>query len=85
MDIGNRINNYNKFIEETLDYIYDIKGKLPSGEQRFETYENITRMLNSIDTIIQYVSKKKLHVNAMTMTYFYLMRLSLRYKLLKPS
>lgn len=58
MDIGNRINNYNKFIEETLDYIYDIKGKLPTGEQRFETYENITRMLNSIDTIIQYVSKK---------------------------
>ena len=56
--IEHRIDNYNKFIEETLDYIYDIKEKFPAGEQRLETCENIVKMLNSIDIIIQYVSKK---------------------------
>ena len=56
--IEHRIDNYNKFIEETLEYVYGIKGRLPAREQRFEICENIIRMLNSIDTIIQYVSKK---------------------------
>ena len=56
--IEHRIDNYNKFIEETLEYVYDMKGRLSGREQRFEIYENITRMLGSIDTIIQYVSKK---------------------------
>ena len=56
--IEHRIDNYNKFIEETLEYVYGIKGRLSAREQRFEVCENIIRMLNSIDTIIQYVSKK---------------------------
>lgn len=56
--IEHRIDNYNKFIEETLEYVYGIKGRLSAREQRFEICENIIRMLNSIDTIIQYVSKK---------------------------
>ena len=59
--IEHRIDNYNKFIEETLEYVYDMKGRLSEKEQRFEICENITRILNSIDTIILYVSKKTPH------------------------
>ena len=56
--IEHRIDNYNKFIEETLEYVYDMKGRLSGREQRFQICENIIKMLNSIDTIILYVSKK---------------------------
>ena len=56
--IEHRNDNYNKFIEETLEYVYDMKGRLSERTQRFQICENIIKMLNSIDTIIQYVSKK---------------------------
>lgn len=59
--IEHRIDNYNKFIEETLEYVCDMKGRLSEKEQRFEICENIIKMLNSIDTIILYVSKKTPH------------------------